>query len=243
MKFSQLIRIVETLLQRDAIRQIVKSKRFSMASYQICKGVYNYEPRLKTILDIGANRGQFAISSSIRFPEAKIFSYEPVPETYLELRRNTSWNPRIECFNFALGDSTGTLDFFQNNYSHVSSALEIDDRNANPNYDKGVKEVIQVPVQVLGSLDLEDKVISPSLLKLDVQGYEKKVISGLGSLIAKIDYILLEVSFVTLYKDQPLFEELNIFLMAKGYEIVAPLNTQIGHDDLIIEMDILYKRK
>jgi hypothetical protein len=53
------------------------------------------------------------------------------------------------------------------------------------------------------------------LLKIDVQGYEDRVLNGAVRTISRCSLVLLEVSFVTLYDGQPLFD--NIYTMMKNY--------------------------
>ena len=48
----------------------------------------------KTIIDIGANEGQFSDKMRILFPEAEIFAFEPLPEVFERLKSNFSRDDR-----------------------------------------------------------------------------------------------------------------------------------------------------
>ncbi len=55
------------------------------------------------------------------------------------------------------------------------------------------------------------------LLKLDVQGAELKALYGARKLLETTKLVYLEVSFVPIYKDCPLFDEIDRFMTECGY--------------------------
>src|SRR5688572_20413860 len=69
-------------------------------------GLANYD--IRTVLDIGANMGQSARSYRQIFPNAIVFSFEPLPAVYAELAQWAQMqNGKARAFNLALGDHTG----------------------------------------------------------------------------------------------------------------------------------------
>ena len=62
-----------------------------------------------TIFDIGANIGWYSNHLSKKLPNATIYSFEPIPETYAQVKRNTELNQskNIHLNNFALSDKIG----------------------------------------------------------------------------------------------------------------------------------------
>ena len=58
---------------------------------------------VSVIADVGANDGQTALTWARAFLAARVFAFEPVPETFATLTARTAHEPRIECFNVALG--------------------------------------------------------------------------------------------------------------------------------------------
>ncbi len=83
----------------------------------------------------------------------------------------------------------------------------------------------------------------PALLKLDVQGFEKEVLKGATNTLNKIDYLLFEASFVTMYKGEPLFEEMHTYVKEIGFELIAPIGFLQSENLQILQMDMLYKRR
>lgn len=242
---KRILKVLSIISEKGALQKMIQKKKFSFASYKINRILKKHIHRLNTIIDAGANQGQFALMASEFFPEAKIYSFEPVPETYLVLQNNTSkYSDQISVYNIALGNRTGDIKFYKNKYSHVSSALYIDKHNNHPNYDQTVANEIVVPISSLDtSLASFLNLVRPCLLKLDVQGFEKEIINGAQKTLNSVDYILIEMPFFTLYENQPLFNELNILLNERGFDLLLPMDVNYGADNDIIEMDFLFKRK
>ncbi len=85
------------------------------------------EAGINTVLDIGANVGQFAKLIHKVLPTAMIYSFEPLGECYEELKKRMQKVDGFRAFNTALGDTNGDLEFHRNEYSPSSSALPMSD--------------------------------------------------------------------------------------------------------------------
>ena len=66
---------------------------------------------------------------------------------------------------------------------------------------------------VVRELHLRD----PLLLKVDVQGFEDKVIAGGEDVVARAKIIIIEVSFQPLYEGGPLFDDIYRLLKERGF--------------------------
>ncbi|MCU0321693.1 MAG: FkbM family methyltransferase [Chitinophagaceae bacterium] len=236
----------------DSLKVIISSKRpiasyfkkgSSIASTQIIHSMKKYVPELNTILDVGANQGQFAITSTFFYPAATIHSFEPVPDTYKLLEANTKNNASIKCNNYALGSNTGEIDFFSNDHSHASSALPVSEHQKNAIPLTARQHKIKVAVKTLDDIGNSLAIQSPILLKLDVQGFEKEVLKGAINFIQKVDYVLFEASFVSMYDGEALFDEMHTILKNMGFELIGPVGFLQTNDLQILQMDMLYKRK
>ena len=85
---------------------------------------------IQTILDIGANTGQFASHISKKFPKAKIYSFEPIPSVFQDLKHleENNLKGRLKALNLAIGDMDGSIDMFiHQNHSSSSSLLKTSD--------------------------------------------------------------------------------------------------------------------
>lgn len=194
----------------------------------------------KTILDIGANEGQFADKMNSLFPEATIYSFEPLPDTFAQLEENFRARAHIKIINVALGDSQGELQFNRNEYSPSSSFLELSDTHKN-DFDFAVKvEPVKVTIDTLDNIMKTREQQPPLLVKIDVQGYEDKVIRGGLETIRNATMVISEVSFVELYKGQLLFEGINKMLNEIGFfyagsieQLRSPETNQILQADAV----------
>jgi FkbM family methyltransferase len=74
-----------------------------------------------TIIDIGANTGQFAALARSLYQDAFIYSFEPLEECLVSLQSSMKGDNKFQAFNFALGDKSGNLQMHQNDFSPLSS--------------------------------------------------------------------------------------------------------------------------
>lgn len=172
---------------------------------------------INTILDIGANTGQFAQHIRRVIPDAMIYSFEPLPDCFEQLKENLANWVNFSAFNLALGDRTGELIFQRNEYSPSSSFLKMADlhREAFP-YTRNTDHVT-VTTRRLDDLSQELSVKEPLLVKIDVQGYEGHVLRGGEGIIGRASVIIVETSFETLYEGQPRFDDIYRTLVSWGF--------------------------
>ncbi len=216
---------------------------YSISSSQILDGIGVHCKNIETIIDVGANQGQFALASTRKFPNAEIFSFEPLPEMYEVFKKNLRDIKKVTIHNVALGNEKGIIDFYKNEHSHASSVLPISEKQKEeiPITSKTTK--IQIQVDKLDNILSGEKIGSPVLLKLDVQGYEKNVLQGATRLLPKIDYLVFEASFTSMYEGEPLYDEMHDFLKDLGFELIAPVGLLEGKNGSILQMDFLYRNR
>ena len=126
-------------------------------------------------VDIGANIGLFSlIASKIVGIEGKVICFEPAPLTYSRLNENLKLNKlqNIDSRNIGLSDKKGELTFYvsTNGYDAWNSFA--------PSQDNKLESSIQVPVSTLDRELLNINKSKIKLVKIDVEGWEKFVITG-----------------------------------------------------------------
>lgn len=242
-KLKRILDVFYIFRHRKGGFNYLRQPNSSIASFNILDRLSNYISDLGTVVDVGANQGQFANAVTRFFPKAVIHSFEPVPETYERLVVNTKPFSQIKTYNFGLGSDSGKIDFYQNEHSHASSALPISDFQKSELPETSKTRLITVPVERLESVAAGfEPVARPLLLKLDVQGYEKQVLLGAGSFLEQVDYLLFEASFVSMYDGEPLFEEMHEMVRKMGFKLIAPIGYLEVKEALIVQMDMLYSR-
>jgi len=195
--------------------------------------------KINTIIDVGANEGQFARKIISIFPKAKVYCFEPLPEVFEKLRHNFMDNRNVALFNFGLGQINNEMPIYSNEFSPSSSLLEMLDLHKT-NFDFAIStEKVQIKIKRLDDI-FEIPPHGPLLVKIDVQGYEENVLKGGENIIKLADVIIIETSFIPLYMDQPLFGDIYNHLINRGFlyagnidQLISPKNHQILHADAI----------
>jgi len=197
----------------------------------------------KSVLDIGANTGQFAKKIRLLLPEAAIFSFEPIPSVFEKLKENFKDDVNFTAYNVGLGDKNGTEDFYLNEFSDSSSFLKMKDLHKE-NFPPTVNESkIELKMCRLDDLIRIEQLSTPYLIKLDVQGLEEKVIKGGKKIIENAEYIITEVSFVELYENQPLFDKIYNILKQMNFQYMGnfdQLSSYISSE--IMQADAIFKK-
>jgi len=148
------------------------------------------------VVDIGANIGYYALQEA-RVAK-KVYAIEPNPESIKQLNANIRqlpitffpYNllPKIQVFQMAIGDYNGT------------ATLNITDESNLCNLSGEVRrqhtDTCQVPIFTLDTF-MEDKPF-PSVIRMDVEGYEYEIIKGMAGLLAQDSPLLL---FIELHLD------------------------------------------
>ena len=177
---------------------------------------------LTTVLDVGANIGQYASALRACGYREAIVSCEPLADAFEHLSRRAAHDGGWEVVNTAVGAEVGTADINVSGNSFSSSLLEMTDAHTSAAPGSETVATQTVPVTTVGEL-VNARSLDPerTLLKIDTQGYEDQVLEGAGPLVGKLAAISLELSFVPLYAGQLLFDDLVGRLRAAGYELYA----------------------
>lgn len=177
---------------------------------------------IDTVLDVGANSGQFAsLLRSARFG-GRIISFEPLPDAYRQLVRRARKDPFWQTRNCALGERNATMVINVSRNSYSSSLLPITDAHLEAAAGSRVIGGVEVAVTTLADL-ATDLNISPTrtMLKIDAQGYESRVLDGAGDVLELVAAVQLELSTVVLYSGQQLFDDLRTRLEEKGLSLFS----------------------
>lgn len=186
------------------------------------------------IFDIGANVGQTAKDFEAEFPRATIHSFEPSPSTFKKLKKAVH-PEQTRAWNLALGAKAGQQTFLENESPDMSSFLPLGERG----WGHIEKETL-VAVSTIDLFCAEHKIERINLLKSDTQGYDFEVFKGAEGMLkaGKIDLILFEVTFSSIYEGAPHFEDIFRFLNQHGYQLHRVYG--LGHVNQAIWTDVLF---
>lgn len=241
---TQMPRILHLLTDFQAIRAFFSWPKFSITSYSLVSSLKRQGITSRTILDIGANVGQFTVAVAKLFPGVHVHSFEPVPEYFAKLRRNVSKLGNVWIYQMALGDTEGAAVCHINSHSQSSSILSLSKAHlaAFPH----AREIDQVPITIstMDAVFEEKQLESPVLLKLDVQGYETHVLRGGEETLKRIQYVIAETSFKSLYQGEPIFLDLVRLMESRGFQFLHPVGwLSDPRNGEILQMDALFSRQ
>jgi FkbM family methyltransferase len=186
---------------------------------------------IKSIIDVGANVGQFTSKIREINATAKIYSFEPIASCHAILANNFKNDKNFMAYNYACGDTTETLQINVNNYSPSSSILDIQQLHIDNFKHTASSTKENIKIDLLDNLIDVGELEAPILIKIDTQGFEKKVIAGAQKVLSKTDIILIELSYQKLYKDQSLFHEIYTILYDFGFQYIGNMEELLSPID------------
>jgi len=196
-----------------------------------------------TVLDVGANKGQFALAARCMWPDATIISFEPLPDMSSTYRKVFSDDHKTHLVDGAVGPEAGMHVLHVSAAPDSSSLFEIgpDQTNEFP----GTQEIGTLPVNVdrLSHLLSPFCVVRPTLLKLDVQGYELEALRASEEVLPQVDWVYAECSFVSLYRGQALASQIIAWLDSRQFTLTGVYNVVSSKSDQRpIQADCLFSR-
>jgi FkbM family methyltransferase len=212
--------------------------RYSLGEY-----AYVASLDIRTVIDVGAHTGEFARMIKGILPETAIFSFEPLKAEFESLRQQMQNGAGFMAFNCAVGDRNETIEIHRSSYAQSSSLLPMAQLHKETFPVSAGHSVEMVEVKRLDDV-LRDIELRPQvLIKIDVQGYEDKVIAGAVETLDKAKAIIVEVSFRELYQGQPLFERIFGLLSEKGFTYMGNLYQLLSPiDGAPLQADALFVR-
>jgi FkbM family methyltransferase len=175
---------------------------------------------IETVLDVGANVGQFGADLRRAKYTGAIVSVEPLGDAYRQLARRAAADPLWTAERAAVSDEPGTLTMNVSANSVSSSVLPMRGEHTSAAPDARYVATEEVPATTVDAL-VATHGLDPAttLLKIDVQGYEKAVLDGAAQTLPKLAAVRTEMSLTPLYEGQTLMPEMIVFLDAQGFDL------------------------
>jgi FkbM family methyltransferase len=145
-----------------------------------------YSPHV--IYDIGANIGIASLYFAGRYPAARCFAFEPVPDNVEICRLNFDNLRDSRVFHLAVGSQSGAATFFYDNHDLRGGSLQRLDRIESA----ARKKQIEVRVVTVAELVNDMRLPPPDFIKIDVEGAELAVLEGATGAIATVRRMLIE---------------------------------------------------
>jgi FkbM family methyltransferase len=146
------------------------------------KAEYHVDDRVhpQIIVDIGGNIGITSLWLNRKFPNAKIYCFEPMQDNFAILQKNITGIANIQAFNFGLGNTNAELDVFSNVDANNRGGFSIYQReNDTDNLGTKTASVGKIQIRKAGEVLADLGIKKVDLLKIDTEGAEYDILTSI----------------------------------------------------------------
>lgn len=206
--------------------------------------IFNREKVIKSLIqkdnpvifDVGANAGDTLVEFKEWWTKAVVHCFEPQEECWDSLHSKISSNNYSDVFvnKFAVGDKRiKKADFYSHDITSGQSGLHkinlnsIDSIDQNKITSSKSVEVYEnrlnhkrtVEIKKLADYMDDHSINHVDLLKIDTQGHEPEVLSGLGDNLSKVNIVITELMFYDFYERSLSFSDIEKYLLPQGFHL------------------------
>ncbi len=242
-RFAYYLRVIARYLE-DPAQLRMRRSYFIPSLYGALSQPWLRAYKFATVLDIGANVGDFAFTIRPLLSDAQIYSFEPLPDCYQQMLVHLQGAAKFKAFNVALGEQSGELEFQRSSHSPSSSFLRMAAAHKTAFPASANNQAVKVRIERLDDVAAQLALVEPILVKIDVQGYEGHVLRGGQQTLRRAAAIIVETSFEPLYEGQPLFSDVYRMLTAQGFTYLGGLDQFCDpYDRRPLQQDSLFIRR
>jgi FkbM family methyltransferase len=171
------------------------------------------------IVDIGASGGIDRRWTDFTSAYRGIL-FEPDPREFERLRAHLPSN--LLLLNAALSDAAGGIDFHLCRKQQTSSAFlpNLDFLRRYPQLERfDITRTVRIDADTLDNQLAQQSAADIDFIKIDTQGYELPILRGAAASLACAVGMQIEVAFAPMYRDQPLFADVDTHVRAQGFEL------------------------
>jgi FkbM family methyltransferase len=233
---------------KRSVRDLISSAGLNLTlhnqSYEHSRANLIKSHNVDLVVDVGANIGQYAKSLRRNGYLGQIISFEPLPDAFAVLSRKFSRDRNWRGFNAACGESSGRLNM-NVSMDSVCSSLSAPTQD----FVQSLPSARSIGSTAVDVVTLDDTVskfaeyASSMLLKIDVQGYERNVLTGATHILEISRLVEVELSLANTYEGALTVSEAIPFFTQAGFRILS-----IGrgftdpHTGQLIDADFLFER-
>lgn len=196
---------------------------------------------IQTCVDVGANVGQFTLLMRHEHPGAQVIAFEPLAGPAATFTKIFSDDRAVTFHQTALGEARATVDMHVSRHVDSSSLLPISELQTRqfPGTEEAGRET--VTVAPMTDFVTSEMLAQPSLLKIDVQGFELEVLKSAEPLLASFKWIYVEASFIPLYEGQALADDVIAHLHQRNFTLKGFYNPSNNAEGQAIQADFLFE--
>lgn len=195
------------------------------------------------ILDVGGNIGEIAEAMHVRWPDAKIVSFEPIPGAAEANRLRASGRWEVETIAIGERASDDELLWFCTN-QHTASTMQAPGQARKHMYGiEDVHETVSVQVQPLDAFLHLAGGRERVLIKIDVEGYEGHVLRGARRFLPRATTVICEVQQEpTIFLGSPTPRWVDHELQAQGLAFVGIAGVELSPTGRVMQWDGVWSR-
>ena len=198
---------------------------------------YGFHPR--TILDIGAQIGDFAQECKTFWPNAKISMIEATRdcEPYLQgLSQHEDYEYKIAVLSNISGKE---IDFYKTKHAKTNTGNSV--YRENTEYYNDVNVIVEK--RITETLDEIYKDNQFDMIKIDTQGSEIDIMKGGTNLMSKAVLVILEVSYINYNEGAPLADSVDKFMVDNGFVKDIKVGESTNNIHGVFQEDYVYVNK
>jgi FkbM family methyltransferase len=188
----------------------------------------------KTVLDVGANQGNWSRMAKEIFTDAKFYLIEPQIEMKDNLEKFCNEYKDCHYFSVGAGAKKDILTFTV--WDDLAGSSFLPKPNENLKQEGKQREI---EITTIDDLLSTSKIEMPDLIKLDIQGFELEALKGAESTFSNTEVYILEVSLFHFDVAMPVFSDVINFMLERGYVaydfpgfLRRPLDGALGQCDV-----------
>ncbi len=183
------------------------------------------------IFDVGANVGNYSISIVNHLIVQKVYSFEPNPITFEQLKNNTKSFKNIHVINAGLGDKNAAMEIYTYKDEQTTEHASLYKTVLTELHKKQEIDSINVNIYTIDSFCNKENINQIDFLKIDTEGHEFAALEGAKEMLNndKIKIIQFEfnemnvISRVFLKDFYEILSDFNIFRMDSNRLIYLPV--------------------
>lgn len=196
------------------------------------------------IFDVGAYDGGTSLEYKNIFPNSKIYSFEPFPDSFSKLVKNTSRYKDIIAINKGIGEKDGIAKFNSNSSAPTNSLLDTHESGSTiwGTDLLNTAKKIAVELTTIDSFLEIHNIAKIDILKMDVQGAEYMIMKGAKKTIERglINMVYTEIITLPTYKEQLNFDEMVNLMRNFGFTLFNFYNFSLTDKGQLRQVDAIF---
>ncbi len=186
----------------------------------------------KVLLDVGAAKGSWSLRAAQVWPGARFYMIDPLTENENYLKVLSEKDTRFHYLQTAVGDAVS--DLVMNVTPDYDGSSLLSWAGEDPNRQR------RISVTTLDQLMAEGRLAPPNLVKIDVQGFELKVLKGAQRIFESAEIFIVEVNLYEFMRGCPRVHELVAFFAERGFYLFDIAGTlRRPFDNNLAQMDLV----